>query len=1334
MPDLNKRYFILTLLSILVLIGGMLSTYVQELRVDAGQLRHFKLMELRDQFEDSCNDLTAMARNYVSTGEARYRRQHQEIRDIRDGRSPRPLGYGGTYWVLRGTEAPEELKTGKPTALLDLMRDGGYGPAEMSQLAEAKAASDNISQREGAIMATLSSDSSHAQRLLALEELFGQAYRNERAAVLLQISEAYGAAVLRTQAEIEQARTAWRLSEALTAGGLLLSLFFGGRLFRGVDRAGKSLHDAHRFSEAVFDTMGNVAVVLDRAGRIVRFNQAAELATGFSFKQVENQSIWEYLIPQEVRPAVRRVFENLTHDGMAGHYENQWLTKAGGRRMFSWHNTVLRDGSGRITHVIAIGEDVTERRANESELEKYRLNLEQLVAQRTQDLAQAHQDLKTTLAALEAGGLGTVKLGVDDGRVLYCNATMAARLGYSGEEMLSLHVWDFDPDYPPEVYRRTCQHIRDRGTVTFETCHLTRDRRSIPVEVVSCYQAAVGSQPAYLFAFSWDISGRKASEREHKEQQNRLELATRAAGLGIWAWDTRSNESVWDEALFDMYGVPVEDRVNPMPYSYWRGLVHPDDIDGVEKGMGDLLEGVGPYAAEFRILRPDGGTAYIDSAAYVEHDDDGAPVRMVGLNWDITQYRRQALRLQHALDDLKATQAAMDRVGIGVTWVDMQSARFIYANEAAAAMLGYGRDEILTLIVQDVAPDWDQERFLGMRERIRSEGIVHIEPEQLTKDGRRIPTAVSLYHQPAHGDLPEHYVAFIQDISTRKRDEALQIAAREAVESANRSMRQFVANMSHEIRTPINAVFGLLHLLGSTPLNDKQLGYIAKAKASADSLLGIIDEALDLAKLQAGKLVLAQEPFPLHELLQDLETVLGTLLHNKDVRYVIDLDPALPDRVVGDKQRLRQVCFNLISNATKFTSQGEITLSMKALRLAQDHVRVEFSVSDTGVGIPSELQQSVFEPFQQVDGSLTRAQGGTGLGLPICKMLVQRMGGEIKLASAPGEGTQVAVTLDLALDESSPTAPTSLDVYLAARGHVHRDVVQTPPGDMDKLDGLRILVVEDTLTFQDALRELLEMRGAHVDVADNGHMAVERVQAAVRPYDAVLMDIQMPIMDGYAATRLLRQTHDTTELPIFAMTAHVMPEDREASVAAGMNGHIAKPINIHHVVSLLLRYRKRDPVPTAQPAQHDASPAPVRAKNPPGFDLQAAMERLGNVGPIYLSLAKRYLESLDPAREALLQSLDRADLEMAARQLHTLRGSTLTVGAAELAESLAHMERTLQPRGESKTRQAPNSAMIGEPEALLSRTALTLEQIILDLGDVGGDAGAPASRPIDPAG
>jgi PAS domain S-box-containing protein len=555
---------------------------------------------------------------------------------------------------------------------------------------------------------------------------------------------------------------------------------------------------------------------------------------------------------------------------------------------------------------------------------------------------------------------------------------------------------------------------------------------------------------------------------------------------------------------------------------------------------------------------------------------------------------RAAAQLRSAESERRSRVLA-DALPLLIAYLD-RDLRYGFANDYYRTLWGIEPQSMLGKTVSEVfgaaAEPWLDELRAAL-----AGSRLHFERDFESVDGVRHFLVDLVPDVRADGEVQGCYLTAM-NITDRKNSE-------QRAEAASRAKSEFVANMSHEIRTPMNAVLGVAYLMENTPLSVTQKEYVGMIRSSGQVLLGILNDVLDFSKIEAGRMELAPAAFRPRELLDSVSSVMAVNASARGINLAVTADAEVPQVLVGDAMRLQQILINLVGNAVKFTERGGVTVRISLDKPRQgDHVSLRFSVRDTGIGMDSEQQSRLFSAFSQADASTTRRFGGTGLGLAICRRLAELMGGDISVRSMQGAGSEFVVTLpfvagdaDAVVDQPvwqnaatdswglhspsqppsqsrAPVAPATQDAQSEPAAPLTEAPLAEVPlaDDAPRLQGLRLLLVEDHPLNQVVARGMLEHAGASVDMVENGLEAVDRLRERAADYDIVLMDVQMPVMDGFEATRRVRKELGL-KLPILAMTAGVMQSEQEQCIAAGMDDFIAKPVDVEQMLDAISRHR-----------------------------------------------------------------------------------------------------------------------------------------------------------------
>ena len=1050
---------------------------------------------------------------------------------------------------------------------------------------------------------------------------------------------------------------------------------------------------------------------------------------------------------------------------------------------------------------------------------------------------------KRTRLILESSAEGI--FGTDtEGRVTFVNPAACRMLGFTAEELIgqpsheAFHHHRADGSaYPKEECPMYAAYKQGKASRIDDEFLWRKDGTGLPIEYGATPMLKAGAVVGAVISFT-DITLRKKQEAELLTQHSALEAAANAIVI------TNNKGAIqWvNPAFTQLTGYTRAEAIGQNPRVLKSG-VH--DREFFRNLWETVLSG-SVWQGTITNKRKDGALYQEEMTITPVRSKQGEITHFVAVKQDITERLRAEQELAYRL----AFQRALLETIPYPMFVKDARGRFISCNKAYEREFGTTSDFLKgkTVLELDYLPEAERAKF-----HEEDLAVIH----QASRRSYELPiqyadgrTHITLYSvdgfklaDGSEGGL----IGLLVDISDQKRIAEELREAKAKAEEATQMKSMFLANMSHEIRTPMNAIIGLSHLALRTQLNPKQRDYVSKVHNAGTSLLAVINDILDFSKIEAGKLDLETTDFKLDEVISSVTTLTAQKAHEKGLEFLAHVAPNIPEHLSGDPLRLGQVLTNFVNNSVKFTEKGEIRLDIELLERTGEKAQLKFSVRDTGIGMTKEQAAKLFQPFTQADMSTTRKHGGTGLGLTICRRLVELMGGRIWLESEPGVGSAFYFTVWLGIGSATGTGKivperlARLRVLVVDDNPAAREILQEPlstiatrvdtvatgkeaiaaiqqhdatdpydivfmdwrmPGmdglqasrhiksdetlkhaphvvlvtafgreevreeaerlqldgflvkpvtksmivdtlvnvfaqegeeggpvveghQAERLRGARILLAEDNDINQQIAIELLEGAGATVKAASNGRVAVEILSQGAQPppFDAVLMDLQMPEMDGYQATAKLRADPRFAKLPIIAMTAHATIEERQRCLAAGMSDHIAKPIDPDNLFETVGRFhRPLTPAPsegereTARPVTGNQDDLPDIA----GLDAKDGLARVAGNRKLYLKLLRQFAEQHGPALNQISAALAQGDSALAERLAHTLKGVAGNIGAKPVQAAAGTLEKLIHDR-----------AAAAEVKAAQSKVAAALDPLLAQLEKALGSPGPGSPAPTD---
>jgi PAS domain S-box-containing protein len=1097
-------------------------------------------------------------------------------------------------------------------------------------------------------------------------------------------------------------------------------------------QAEEALLKAGALQNAIFNSANFSSIATDAHGVIQIFNVGAERMLGYAAAEVMNKiTPADISDPQEViaraaalstelETTITPGFEALVFKasrGIEDIYELTYIRKDGSRFPAVVSVTALRDVQNAIIGYLLIGTDNTARKLAEEALLK----------------AGALQSAIFNSANFSS--IATDAKGV----IQIFNVGAERMLGYTAVEVMN-KITPADISDPQEVIARAAAlSIELETQITpgfealvfkasrgiediYELTYIRKDGSRFPAVVsVTALRDDQDTIIGYLL-IGTDNTARKQAEEALLKAGALQSAIFNSANFSSIATDAKGVIQIFNVGAERMLGYAaseVTDRITPADISDPQEVIVRAAALSVELGT---LIAPGFEALVFKASR---GIEDIYELTYIRKDGSRFPAvvsvtalrdvqnAIIGyllIGTDNTarkEIEAEQKQLGQRLRDHQFYTRSLFESNIDALMTADPSGIITDVNKQMEALTDCTRDELIGAPFKNYFTDPDRAET-SITRVLSEKKVTDYELTARTRDGRETVVSFNATTFYDRDRRLQGVFAAARDVTERKRlDQVLQEKnvelenATAAAEKANLAKSDFLSSMSHEIRTPMNAIIGMSYLALKTELSPRQRDYIKKIKGAGRHLLSIINDILDFSKIEAGKLTVERTEFELEGVLDNVANLIADKAAAKGLELVFDVDRELPGTLIGDPLRLGQILINYSNNAVKFTEQGEISIVLRLQEETERDLLLHCAVRDTGIGLTRDQIGLLFASFSQADASITRKFGGTGLGLVISKNLAELMDGEVGVSSEPGKGSTFWFTARL----GKCAGPGG-----GAGGEPGAAQASTDSFErLGTIRGARILLVEDNELNQEVAIELLRDAGFVVELAVNGRVALEMVGAA--PYDLVLMDVQMPVMDGVTATREIRKEERLSGLPVVAMTADAMLSDRNRCMAAGMNDHVAKPIEPEELWQALLKWiRPRHAMPLAPERPPQAAPAVALPTGVAGLDLADGLRRVRGNSRLYLSLLHKFAAGQQSVPAEILKALGGGDWESAERLAHTLKGLCGNIGAAALQEPAAGVETALRERRplaevqlSLAALQLPLAAFIDELERKLPR-------------------------------
>lgn len=980
----------------------------------------------------------------------------------------------------------------------------------------------------------------------------------------------------------------------------------------------------------------NGVLFTDREGKITWANQGFAGMSGYSIVEILNKTPLELLRgPSTDKVGIREMIEAFENGQnflveLSSHKKDgtQFWTRAKGQ--------AVCDEKGEVSQYFALIEDITQEKNQEEQI-----RILSLIAEENQ--------------------LGVI-IANAEGCITWVNRSFERVSGYTMQEVLGRkpgHVLQ-GPDTDPITVQYLKKQIETGQPFVCEILNYQKSGKPYWLKIQGQALRNKKGEISGYFALEEDVTLEKENQEALRLSEQRWQFALEGAGDGVWEYNYATGKSYFSNPYKKMLGYGPDDDFGD-DYLSFESRVHPEDrfiLKETERDYRNTF--LNTHQREFRMQKKSGEYIWIlDRGMVLERDQKGKAVKLIGTHTDITERKEAEARLQVKEEKYRNILANMN---LGILEVDLDQ-KIMYANQSFCDISGFELDEIMGKNAVDFLIQGENKGILEEKNQMRKSGKSDAY-EILVKNKRGEPRWWLVSGAPSFNDKGQQTgsIGIHLDITDQKNLQEELLEARELAEASARAKETFLANMSHEIRTPMHAIAGMIGLLEGTKLVERQRFFLNNIKMASEHMMIILNDILDLSKIEAGQLGVEKVGFHWHDVFQRAIQVMKHRAEEKGLLLLLEMSPTLEKVIcLGDPFRLNQILLNLLSNAIKFTEKGHIKIKSEGNLENENQIQVLIKVEDTGIGMEPEFLSQIFDKFSQESTPQNQTKGGTGLGMNICRQLVELMGGKIWVESEKGKGSTFSFQIPFTVAESI---------------EIQKDKTQFTPSS-DFWPGLKILVVDDNDMNRLVASTLIEPLGATVTEAVNGKNAIDRVREE-QP-DVILMDIQMPVMDGMEATQIIRN-EQKSKIPIIALTANAIRGEEKKYLDAGMDAYLSKPFTQAELIAAV------EKVLNQTRSEAKTIETDVQSSSNALFDL-SNLEKIASGNHAFVrKMVDLFLNQTPPMLEEMKQAFSVGDGQKVAALAHKMKPSLDNLGVKSLFQTIRNLEKyPSEPQNHSQT-------------------------------------------------